>query len=194
MILIKLFLAFIKIGFLAYGGGYSVISLISDEIVVINNWLTSSEFFELISIAQITPGPIAINSATFVGYKIAGIAGAGLATIGILIPSVLIITIFILITNSLSKNNAKPIFGILMGSVLKATVILVFLAGLKLGIDIFNDMKGLNWDLGLLLPVIATMMLTFVLLNLKRKIKVYKIVLSAGLINIGLSYLFHFLG
>jgi len=91
--LINLFLSFLKIGVFAYGGGYAMIPLIEREVVVTNNWLTSSEFIDIIGISQMTPGPIAINTATFVGYKINGFMGSVFATVGVVTFSFILVSI-----------------------------------------------------------------------------------------------------
>ena len=76
MTYLQLFLSFIQIGLFSFGGGYAAIPLIQDQVVSIHGWLSMKEFTDLITISQMTPGPIAVNSATFVGIKIAGIPGA----------------------------------------------------------------------------------------------------------------------
>lgn len=92
MILLKLWFTFLKIGLFSFGGGYAMIPMIEKEIER-NGWLSASEFFDIIAIAEMTPGPIAVNSATFVGYKAAGILGGLFATIGVSIPSLALILI-----------------------------------------------------------------------------------------------------
>lgn len=82
MIYLQLFLSFLQIGLFSFGGGYAAMPLIQAQIVDAHGWLTMSEFTDLITISQMTPGPIAVNSATFVGINIAGIPGAIVATIG----------------------------------------------------------------------------------------------------------------
>lgn len=89
--LIKLFLSFLKIGLFSFGGGYAALPLIQEQVVDINQWLSLNEFNDLITISQMTPGPIAINSATFVGTRIAGFPGALAATFGCVLPSALIV-------------------------------------------------------------------------------------------------------
>ncbi|MBS6105370.1 MULTISPECIES: chromate transporter [Anaerococcus] len=89
--LIKLFLSFLKIGLFSFGGGYAALPIIQEEVVNLNNWLSLSEFNDLITISQMTPGPIAINSATFVGSRIAGFPGALAATFGCVFPSAIIV-------------------------------------------------------------------------------------------------------
>lgn len=89
--LIKLFLSFLKIGLFSFGGGYAALPLIQEQVVDINQWLSLNEFNDLITISQMTPGPIAINSATFVGTRIAGFPGAMAATFGCVLPSAVIV-------------------------------------------------------------------------------------------------------
>lgn len=93
MILLQLFWSFIQIGMFSIGGGMAAIPLIQNQVVDLHHWLTLSEFTDLITIAEMTPGPIAINSATFVGIRIAGIPGAIISTIGCVLPSCIIVSI-----------------------------------------------------------------------------------------------------
>lgn len=93
MIYLELFLSFLKIGCLSFGGGYAAMPLIQDEIVLNHNWLTMDSFTNLITIAEMTPGPIAVNAATFVGTQVAGPIGAVIATIGCVFPSCVFVTI-----------------------------------------------------------------------------------------------------
>lgn len=90
-ICMQLFLTFLKIGAFTFGGGYAMIPLIREEIVNKNHWIEEKDILDITAIAESTPGPIAINSATFVGSKIAGFAGAFLATLGVVTPSFWII-------------------------------------------------------------------------------------------------------
>lgn len=91
MILLQLFLSFIQIGLFSIGGGYASLPLIQEQVVGLHGWLTLAQFADVISIAEMTPGPIAVNSATFVGIKIAGIPGALTATAGCVLPSCAIV-------------------------------------------------------------------------------------------------------
>ena len=91
MILLKLFFSFIQIGLFSIGGGYAAMPLIQAQVVEANGWLTMNEFIDLITIAEMTPGPIAVNSATFVGIRIAGLPGAVVATFGCILPSLFIV-------------------------------------------------------------------------------------------------------
>ena len=91
-IYLSLFLTFLKIGAVSFGGGYGMISLISEE-VVSHGWLTESEFMNFIAVAESTPGPIAVNMATFIGSSQAGLFGSILATLGVVLPSFIIILV-----------------------------------------------------------------------------------------------------
>lgn len=87
----RLFLTFLKIGAFTFGGGYAMIPLIQKEIVEERKWLTDDDILEIIAIAESTPGPVAINAATFVGFRVCGFFGALVATLGVIIPSFFII-------------------------------------------------------------------------------------------------------
>ena len=88
MIYLNLFLSYLKIGFFGFGGGYAMISLIYNEVVVQNGWLTAAELADVAAISQMTPGPIAINCATYVGYTVTGnVWGSLLATVAVCLPS-----------------------------------------------------------------------------------------------------------
>ena len=96
MVYLQLLYSYLKIGFFGFGGGYAMLALIQNEVVVRHHWLTNSELTDIIAISQMTPGPIAINSATYVGYTVTGnIWGSLLATFAVSLPS---LTIMLLIT------------------------------------------------------------------------------------------------
>ena len=90
-VLLQLFWSFFQIGLFSIGGGYAAMPLIQHQVVDLHGWLTMQEFVDIITISQMTPGPIAINSATFVGTRIAGLPGAIIATIGCVFPSCIIV-------------------------------------------------------------------------------------------------------
>ena len=99
----RLFLCMLKIGLFTFGGGYAMIALLEDEFVSKKNWLTRDEFLDMLAIAESTPGPIAINSATYIGYKVGGVFGSSMATIGVCIPSFVIIFIISLFFDAFLK-------------------------------------------------------------------------------------------
>ena len=88
---LRLFLCMMKIGLFTFGGGYAMIALLEDEFVSKKNWLSREEFLDMLAIAESTPGPIAINSATYIGFKVGGVFGSAMATVGVCIPSFVII-------------------------------------------------------------------------------------------------------
>lgn len=83
---------FFKIGLFAFGGGYAAVALILSEVVHLQHWITEGEFLQILTLAEMTPGPIAINTATFVGYRLAGFYGSLAATLGVVLPSLLLVT------------------------------------------------------------------------------------------------------
>ena len=93
MILLKLFAAFARVGVLTFGGGYAMIPMLEREIVDRHGWATSEELMDYYAVGQCTPGVIAVNTATFIGYKIAGNIGGVMATLGVVFPSFVIITV-----------------------------------------------------------------------------------------------------
>ena len=106
MIYLQLFLSFIQVGLFSIGGGYAAMPLIQNQVVEAHSWLTMNEFTDLITIAEMTPGPIAINSATFVGIRIAGIPGALTATFGCILPSCIIVSLLAYIYRRYRKLSA----------------------------------------------------------------------------------------
>lgn len=104
--LLPLFLTFLKIGAFTFGGGYAMIPLIQKEVCEKRKWLSDEDILDIIAIAESTPGPIAINAATFVGYRTAGLFGSTAATIGIVLPSFLIITVISAILNEFADIKA----------------------------------------------------------------------------------------
>ena len=101
-----LFLTFFKIGAFTFGGGYAMIPLIQKEVVESKGWITDEDILDIFAIAESTPGPIAINSATFVGYKIAGVFGSFCATFGVVLPSFVIISLISLVLREFSELEA----------------------------------------------------------------------------------------
>lgn len=93
MIYLELFLSFFQIGLFSFGGGYAAMSLIQKQVVDAHGWLSMKEFADVITISQMTPGPIGVNSATFVGTRIGGLPGAITATMGVVCPSCIIVLI-----------------------------------------------------------------------------------------------------
>ena len=111
MIYLKLFLTFLEIGAVSFGGGYGMISLVREK-VISNGWLTDGEFLNMIAVAESTPGPIAVNMATFVGSTQGGVLGAALATLGVVLPAFIIMLIIAsLIRNLLKYKGVQAVLG-----------------------------------------------------------------------------------
>lgn len=91
MSLLKLFWSFFQVGLFSFGGGYAAMPFIQEQVVSVNGWLTMEEFIDVLTISQMTPGPIAINAATFVGMRVDGVLGAVVATVGTVTPSFFIV-------------------------------------------------------------------------------------------------------
>ena len=141
MIYLQLFYVYLKIGFFGFGGGYAMLSLIQNEIVVRNGWLTNAELADIIAISQMTPGPIAINSATYIGYTVTGnIWGSMLATVAVCLPS---LTIMLAVTRFYLKLwNNRYVTGAMAGMQPRVIGMIVAAALILLTPDTFIDWKS----------------------------------------------------
>lgn len=128
--ILKLYLIFLKIGMMAFGGGYAVIPLINEFVVKENGWMTPQEFLDLISISQMTPGPIAINSATFVGQKVGGIVGSIFATAGVV--TFQFILMMILGYFLFSKNKTFKLLDWMLNGIKAGVVSLILITAISL--------------------------------------------------------------
>ena len=128
-IVLELFLTFFKIGLFTFGGGYAMISIIENSCVDKKKWITHDEMMDITVIAESTPGPIAINCATFVGYKIAGMLGAIVATLGVVVPS---FTIIFVISTFLDNFLEIPVIANAFMGIKVGVGILIFQAGLTM--------------------------------------------------------------
>ena len=126
MLLIKLFFSFIQVGLFSVGGGYAAIPLIQEQIVGIHKLMTLEEFSDLITVAEMTPGPISINSATFVGMRVAGVPGVLLCTIGCIIPS---FCICLILAHFYYKYRTVSGVQVVLGAMRPAVVALIASAG-----------------------------------------------------------------
>ncbi len=139
MILWQLFISYLKIGLFGFGGGYAMLSLIQNEVVVQHEWLTNAEFADIIAISQITPGPVAINSATYIGYTVGaehggfwmGILGSVIATGATCLPSlilmILVARFFLkLHRNPLVEGLMRGLRPVVIGMIGAAALLLIF--------------------------------------------------------------------
>ena len=145
-ILLALYLNFFYIGALSFGGGISAIPLVESQIVLENAWLSYEEFTSLITIAEMTPGPIAVNAASFVGVRMAGPIGALVSTLGVITPSIIIVGLLaiILFKNKdlkIIKNILMILRPIVVCLILSAALRIINLAIFKTSFDITNATK-----------------------------------------------------
>ncbi len=169
MILLRLFLTFAFIGAFSFGGGYSMLTLIQEEVVLHHNWLNIQKFSDIVAISEMTPGPIAINAATYVGYRTAGFPGSLAATVGVILPSFFIV---LALAKIVLKNKENPYFQGAFSGLRPVIVVLIIGASLRLGTEIIADFKSLI----LTIAAIAIIFLT--------KIHPVLIILGFGLIGI----------
>lgn len=185
MIYLQLFWSFFQIGMFSIGGGYAAMPLIQNQVVDLHHWLTLTEFTDLITIAEMTPGPIAINSATFVGIRIAGFGGALIATFGCILPSCAIV--FFLAWLYFKYKNLILIQGIL-GGLRPAVVALIASAGFSIMILSFWGEEGFSmyYDSMNMISVLLFSLALFILR--KWKLSPIYVMLGSGVVG-GFFYL-----
>lgn len=142
MIYLQLFIEFFLIGLFTFGGGYAMIPLVR-ETVLENGWLTEAQFYDFIGICESTPGPIAVNMATYVGSDQAGILGSVCATLGVVLPSFIIILIIAMISGKFLKNKfvqraLKGIKAVVLGLIISTGVVFVIKTFGFVSIEVFN--------------------------------------------------------
>lgn len=179
---LKLFLVMFKIGLFTFGGGYAMISLLESELVAKRKWLESDEFLNVVAIAESTPGPVAINAATYVGYKLAGVWGSLSATVAVALPSFSIIFLISLFFDAFLslKYVAYAFDGIQV-----CVIFLILSAGVKMLIKLEKTV----WNIVVTSLVIAVMIALSVLSIAFSS--VWYILITAGLAL--LLYLFSYL-
>ncbi|WP_294408230.1 chromate transporter [uncultured Ruminococcus sp.] len=177
--ILTLFLTFFKIGAFTFGGGYAMIALLENEFSEKKNWLTKEEFIDMTAISESTPGPTAINSATFIGYKIGGFLGAFAATIGVCIPSFLIIYIISLFFD---KFLSLKYVGFAFKGIQVGVIYLIFSAGIRM-------LKSLEKNLfnSIIIISVITIMTAFSLLAVNFSSVFY--ILICGVIGLMLYYI-----
>ncbi len=150
-ICLELFLTMLKIGAFTFGGGYAMIALLENEFVTKKEWLEKEEFLDMVAISESTPGPIAINSSTYIGYKKAGVPGSLFATLGMVIPS---FTIIFIISLFFDKFLSLDYVGYAFKGIQVCVVYLILMAGIKL----FKGLKKNAFNITILSLVIVAML------------------------------------
>lgn len=184
MIYWQLFLSFLQIGALSFGGGYAAMPLIESQIVTSRGWLTMTEFANLVTIAEMTPGPVAVNAATFVGTKIGGVPGALVATAGCILPACILVT---LIAKLYLKYRNLSVLQSVLGSLRPAVVAMIASAGVTILMSAFWGgrtvvLASTNF---LMAGIFA---LCFLLLR-KTKLNPIAVMVLAGVLNLAAAYI-----
>lgn len=181
MIYWQLFWSFFQIGLFSFGGGYAALPLIQQQVVETHQWLSMTAFADIITISQMTPGPIAINAATFVGTQIGGMFGAILATLGCITPScIIVLTLAILYF----KYKELPLIQGILTGLRPAVVALIAGAGLSLLLLSFFGME--SWPLPIEnLNVLAVVIFIMALICLRKfKLNPIWVMLGCGIVAI----------
>ena len=178
MIYLYLFVSFLQVGMFSFGGGYAAMPLIQEQVVTIHHWLDISEFTDLVTISQMTPGPISINAATFVGIKVAGIPGAVVATGGCILPSCVVVYL---------KYRKMGMLQGILNALRPAVIAMIASAGISILITAFwgtavIKLINTNWSL------VIIFVICFALLQ-KLKMNPIGVMVLAGIMKLGLSFI-----
>ena len=172
--LLNLFWTFFKIGLFTFGGGYAMVAVIEREIVEKRKYIDQEDFLDLIAIAESTPGPIAVNSATYIGYKLGGVLGSFFATLGVVLPSFIIIFI---ISFFYEKFLALEYVSYAFKGIQACVSFLIITAGIKM-------LKGIKKNIFNVLMFISTLVLMLVIKIFDLPISSIYLILVGGLIGI----------
>ena len=166
-----IFLVFFKIGAFTIGGGYAILSLIQKDVVENFGWITTSEFTEVVALSQVTPGPIAINSATYIGYKVTGsILGSLFTTLGVVLPSFIVLSIIVMF---LHKFRNSPVVDRAFRA-LRPTVLGLILAA---GLSLLKPENFIDWKSFIIFGL-------SIVLSLMYNIGVIPLIVGSGIIGI----------
>ena len=183
MIYLKLFLTFLEIGALSFGGGYGMLSLIRDK-VMLYGWLTEEEFLNLVAVSESTPGPIAITMATFVGSEQGGFWGAACATVGAILPSFFLVLIIVAFIKNLLKYGSVAAFlkGVQPAVVglIVATAVVMLLSNL-MGIRALTSASSPDLVGIAIFALLATVAIVYKKLKGKSVSPILLLLLSAGI-------------
>jgi chromate transporter len=183
MIYLELFLTFLQIGAFSFGGGYGMISLIREK-VMMHGWLSEEELLNMIAVSESTPGPIAVNMATFIGSAQGGFLGSLLATLGVVLPSfILILIIAALIRNILKYAGVKAFLGgirpCIVGLIL-ATAITMLLSKV-IGIYVIGDTLNIDYNGIIIFAILIAISVVVKLVFNKKPSPILMIIISSGL-------------
>ena len=185
-ILLDLFLTFAKIGLFTFGGGYAMIPLVK-EVVLEYGWLTESEFYNFIGICESTPGPIAINMATYIGARQGDLLGSICATVGVILPSFIIIILIAALLKNIIKNSYVQAFltgikPVVLG-LIASTGLILFAKAIG-----YVNLKTFNFNLPATIIFGVLVILYFGVLKLfKKKLSAFSIILISAILGILIS-------
>ena len=183
MIYLKLFLTFLEIGFFTFGGGYAMISLIRDK-ALMYGWLSEEELLNMIAVAESTPGPIAVNMATFVGSTQGGVLGSLFATLGVVLPSFIIILLISAVLHNFLKYKGVQAF---LRGVRPCVVALILATAVTMALSTLLDITTLRSGCALdargiiILAILVAIALIFQKVRKKKPSPILMILISAGL-------------
>lgn len=192
MIYLILFLEFFKIGLFTFGGGYAMIPLVK-EVVLNYGWLAEDKFYDFIGLCEATPGPIALNMATYVGYSQGGVLGGLVASLGVVLPSFIIILIIASVLKRFSdnifvKSGVRGIKPIVMGLILAAGITLL-IKNLNVAYSLENAFTNFDYVSLIIVSVIA-FIFVFVKLIFKKKLSPVIIILISAALGLAISLIF----
>ena len=182
---LKLFLIFFKIGLTTFGGGYAMISIFEEEFVSKRSYITQAEMLEMVAIAESTPGPIAINSATYIGYKTAGVLGSILATVGVVLPAFIIMSIIAALLKNFSSN--KWVKGFMEGvqpfviGLIISTGLLIIVEAIYVNFGVFTEAPKFDFISLIVIAIVFIANTVFKLIKKKNLPAIPLILLSAVL-------------
>ena len=169
MNLLRLFFVFLKIGAVAFGGGYGIVPVIRQEMLSLG-WITDEKLLDMIGISESTPGPIAVNMATFVGYEREGVLGAIVATLGVVLPAFLVM---LLVYRILARVRASKSLGIVLDAIRAVVVGLVVATGVDMMIGVFFTLPlagaKFAFDFRALIVFAALMLFAFAYKHIRKK-------------------------
>lgn len=167
--LIKLFVSFFKIGAFSFGGGYAMLPLMKETVIDHHNWLTNAEFIDILAISEMTPGPIAINMATFLGYRVSGFIGSAVATIAVVLPSFIVMS---LIFHFVNKFKDSPYSDYFFRGIRPIVLGLIASAAVSVAMDAYVDIQSV------IISIVLFYFITF------KNLKAIPAIILAGLVGI----------
>lgn len=181
MIYVELFWSFLQVGLFSIGGGYAAMPLIQHQVVDVHPWLTMTQFADIMTISEMTPGPIAVNSATFVGIQVAGIPGAAIATLGCIFPSCVIVMALAYIYYRF--RGLAMVQGLLAG-LRPAVVAMIASAGISLIVLSFFGQRSLPENLNSINYISVFIFVAGFLILRKWKINPLYVMTGAGVLGV----------